>query len=1037
MTLPGGPAAKLGNRYEKLWTLSELVRLLRGDTDSLRIEVPGLDGAEFVVHAGAQKEFHQVKRSHPSGKWSIATLASAGVLASISHLPRDDHHRFVFASGSDAPELRSLCEAATDAKSIDEFRRDFLAAEIRAGTHKRLLREWDLDDQAVWEILRRIDVRTIDDHELEMKVALGLAPLFDDADRAQDKLSAIIDDAVHRTIERKELIRDLRESRLPLRQVRGDAPGAVYKATGTYLAGARRGLINGALIRRSEAAAIVARLTSGRRVDCILTGRAGMGKTTCAVEIAESLREVGVHVLALRLDRHMAAMSTSDLGKRLDLDESPTLTLAAANTDGKGAILIIDQLDAVSAMSGRSSGVFDVVARLLDEAKPYAIRTLIVCRSFDWQHDPQLHGLALDEGQRTDLGELPLEDVRDVLSKAHLSPAALSPRQLERLRLPQNLSLLLQSGVGKSGAPSFKTTNDLFDRYWNHKRRQVHQRALGAADQWDDVIRTICKEMTEAQQLAVRKEKLDRFSPDYLNQYVSENVLTADRDTYGFGHESFFDYCFARLFAAGKDSLVSVLKSSEQHLFRRAQVRQVLVYLRDADFPRYVGELQELVADGSVRTHIKDLAFVLLAEVDEPTDQEWDLWMGWVRPVLDALDKGVDSRDGLARRAWGRLFLASPWFAYFDDRAVIEGWLARKNPGQVDAATHYLGRHQRNRPGRVAALLEPYADKGRHWAVRLYEVMARPHFHNHRRLFDLILKLVDNGAFDDPEGTIPGRGLWEACWGLADRQPAWVPELLAHQLRRRIGRKSETEWRDGLDHGGAGREAIRIAGEREPRTFVDHVLPAVLDVARAAPRSGPDATPPVRDAMWPFLTKGEALTDADACLHALADALAALARAGDELPAEIASLSESGLNVANYLLLALYRGGATRYADDAVIAFCDQPWRFDCGYADSSYWAPRRPSGRQYRTARLPTGPSWRGRSSPTLIPTNGRRKACDTAATRPSTCLRQYREIFAALRHSADLVSSNESLAGQIQSQGVPLRGSSGRRFRAKPQTG
>lgn len=940
MTLPGGPAAKRGNRYEKLWTLSELVRMLRGETESMRIEKPGLDGAEFVVHAGAKREFHQVKRSHPNGKWSIATLKSAGVLASISHLLRDSGHRFVFASGSDAPELRSLCEAATDAKSIDEFRHDFLAAKVRAATHKHLLSEWNLDEQRVWEMLRRIDVRTINDHELKRKVAWGLAPLFINVDRAQEKLSAILDGAVHRTIEREELIRDLRESGLPLRQVHGDAGRAVIEATDAYLAGARRSLINGALIRRSEAAEVIARLTGDHAADCILTGGAGMGKTACVVEIAEGLRQAGVLVLAFRLDRHMDSRSTRDLGERLDLEESPTVILgAAAKAVGKRAVLIIDQLDAVSAMSGRTSGAFDVVARLLEEAKPIAVRTLIVCRSFDWHHDPQLRSLAHDEDQRTNLDKLTTDEVAAVLSAAHLAPEAFSPKQLELLRIPQNLSLLLDSGTDKPEMPSFKSTKDLFDDYWNHKRQRVEQRTQPASDQWVEVIRTVCEKMTEAQQLSMSKEKLDQFSPSYLHQYVSENVLTADRDTYGFGHESFFDYCFARLFAAGDGSLVNVLKGAkEQHLFRRAQVRQVLVYLRDADFKRYVREVHELVRDDGIRAHIKDLVFALLADVDDPTDEEWDLWMDWVRPVLDAMDKGVDSRDGLARRAWGRLFWASPWFMYFDDRSVIGGWLAGGNPDQVDAATRYLGWHQRHRPGRVAALLEPYADKGGHWAVRLRDVMASNHLHNDRGLFDLSLRLVDNGVFDDPEGAIPGFGLWEACWGLADRQPAWVPELLAHQLRRRIGRKGDAEWRDGLDNGGAGSEAIKIAGEREPRTFVDHVLPAVLDVAGAALRPGPDGTPPVRDAMWPFLTKGEALTDADACLHALADALAALAGGGDELGAEIAKLSKSGLNVANFLLLALYRGGATRYADEAVIALCDQPWRFDCGYTDSPFW---------------------------------------------------------------------------------------------------
>ena len=67
MTLPGGVADKLGNRYEKWWTLSEFIRMLRGDTEAIRIEEPRVDKAEFVVTAGTRRELHQVKRSHPNG----------------------------------------------------------------------------------------------------------------------------------------------------------------------------------------------------------------------------------------------------------------------------------------------------------------------------------------------------------------------------------------------------------------------------------------------------------------------------------------------------------------------------------------------------------------------------------------------------------------------------------------------------------------------------------------------------------------------------------------------------------------------------------------------------------------------------------------------------------------------------------------------------------------------------------------------------------------------------------------------------------
>jgi hypothetical protein len=76
MTLPGGPADKRGNRYEELWTISELVNMLMGFADSIRIEDPIAQKAEFVVMKGGLREFHQAKRANQSGKWSLAALAA-------------------------------------------------------------------------------------------------------------------------------------------------------------------------------------------------------------------------------------------------------------------------------------------------------------------------------------------------------------------------------------------------------------------------------------------------------------------------------------------------------------------------------------------------------------------------------------------------------------------------------------------------------------------------------------------------------------------------------------------------------------------------------------------------------------------------------------------------------------------------------------------------------------------------------------------------------------------------------------------------
>ena len=107
------------------------------------------------------------------------------------------------------------------------------------------------------------------------------------------------------------------------------------------------------------------------------------------------------------------------------------------------------------------------------------------------------------------------------------------------------------------------------------------------------------------------------------------------------------------MFVARPESLVSFLRESEQHLLRRAQVRQVLAYLRDDSRDRYVREVACLLSDEGIRPQIKELAFALLAEVADPTEEEWAIWERWTAPALKAIEEGAPNPDKLSALARG------------------------------------------------------------------------------------------------------------------------------------------------------------------------------------------------------------------------------------------------------------------------------------------------------------------------------------------------------------------------------------------------
>ena len=950
MTLPGGAANKLGNRYERVWTAYQLLRLLDGRYESIRLEEPGVDKAEFVIRGGDHKEFHQAKRAGIRASWSVASLAAkgVGVLQAVNGFLKDRNASFVFVSGCAAGELGELCDAARNAESEQEFMETFLAAKARQESFERVRRVWQCEPGRAIDNLRRIEVRTLGERELEEQVELYARTLFlADASKVLAELLHLVDKSVHKTIRRDGLLERMRGSGFVLRRVtrRGQAVGAVRQITDSYLKGARRRLIHRELVPRTASQSVLEGVGNSATV---LVGKAGSGKTACAVEIVEALRGRGREVLAFRLDRHVSATDTGDLGERLGLEESPVLMLAAAaERSGKAGVLVVDQLDAVSTMSGRSSEALDLVEDVLGEAKAIRggvdLHVVVVCRSFDWDNDHRLRRLIRKGDARVTVDEFTDEETRGLLRQGGFEPSLFREAQLRLLRVPQNLSLFLDSGFDTDTAPTFATVTELFDRYWDEKRAVVVKRAGSSSDHWEEVLRLLCSEMTAKQELSVRREVLDGVPLPYLDQMASEGILAFERKRYGFGHESFFDYCYARVsFLPGAESLTSMLLASEQHLFRRGQVRQVLAYVRDADFDRYLGEVRALLSDSGIRVHIKDLVFALLAEVPDPREEEWRIWSEWTRHKLEAVETGSPSGDRMSELAWRRLFGSKSWFGFLVSRGVVEQWLQSGNERLTDMAVgDYLRVHQSHAPDGVANLLGPYVDSDGDWPRRLEGFTVWADASGSRGLFDVFLRLIDNGTLDGARGPIAVNStFWDMVHGLDRKRPEWVGEVLAHRLRRRLAILKEQgdvpshERLLGYDRGAA--EMFAKAAESAPFAFVEYVLPVVLEVSDST--AGGDA--PRRDRVWGYLIRTAHPSAQQGCLDALARAVGRLAETGtvERCDEVLAELRTRDTHVANHLLLAFYRGAPDRLAGHAVAAFSAEPWRFDCGFSSNVNW---------------------------------------------------------------------------------------------------
>lgn len=956
-SLPGGPADKAGAIHEALWGVHALLEVLNGRAEFVRVEPPGVDGAEFLLKlSDGREEYWQAKRQLLSQQtWTLQALDSAGVLGFFLQQLRANQV-CVFASITDAPDLRVLSEHARAAANHAEFMTQFLGGG-RQARFDQLRGIWgDLLEAEVFELLRRVRVEGGHEVTLETMLSRELGATYSGPGRTTlDCLRTLYLDSLHRTLRAGNIREHLAGRGISPRTVTVEDSlyGKLEAITQTYIAGQRAKLIRGEVIPRQVAIDAVAKIQGGGITwDMLLTGAAGEGKSGCLLQAVEGLRAIGMPVLAFRLDRLQPTPTPQALGTELGLPESPAVVLGRCYPD-RPVALVLDQLDVVSSTSGRHPDFFDTVAALVEEVRGLRPRTpihlILACRQFDFEHDHRLRGLLPPSRSPFPVGQLAETEVHHVLAAAKGDPTRLSPRQVELLKLPQNLALFVEAKLVHATQPGFASQKDLFDHYWTAKRQEVVERRPAEAGHWLPVIRQLTREMSERQELSVPKARLDEFTPQFLAALSSAGVLNDENNRYGFGHESFFDYCFARMVVGEGQDFVAFLEADEQHLFRRAQTRQVLAYLRDEDRPRYTRTLDALLTSPGIRAHLKVLVVELVAAMDDPDESEWEVIWPFLSAEFEHIRHGTEGNDKIAARVWQAFFTSRTLFTVADRLGYVERWLNSGESRLEDRTVAYLRWQKRTHGDRAAELLEPFVGCGGEWPLRLRFMMETGDLERSRQFFDLFLRLLDDGTLDEARSRFAMNGtFWSMLTGLVEARPDWCAEVAAHWLDRQLARALANPTEQGepgvLDlHDDAGLNDLFQSARGAPEAFLTHVLPAVLRVADTLVYPGQEAEARLpRDRLWGFHMGGDYISLSEAYVSACETAFEELVKVDPErLIPFITSLRAFPLDTANHLLTGACLCAPKRFADEALALLADEPERLHCGYVDSGHWRSR------------------------------------------------------------------------------------------------
>jgi hypothetical protein len=935
MPRAGGDSGKLGNRYEGWWTVHNLLDVLAGDALALQPEAyEESRGIEFIkTLRDGSFEFHSVKRQRPGAGWTLSALTTPdeggrSILKDLfEKLQKDRSRKVVFVSMTIHGQALEAWDRSTRCLTSEEFDRQL---ETDRGLHedfdKYVLPLCKGDRAMAFAHFRSLRLVPLGEDELRRQCEINVRRLLYRSDNCAVEANQIVlslADFILASLGRRLLEADIRgelaRNGYYLRDWLRDTNvlGQVERLNSRYLRHVKSDLILAREIPRPEAATIVNGLLQPReKLALMIVGASGRGKSCVLAQVLHELEKRGVCFVAIRLDNLPPVVGTKALGHELGLPDSPGIVLAGLS-QGRPGVLVIDQLDAMSIVSGRNQTLWQVFEELIDEVRQHpGLRLLVACRQFDLEHDPRLARLAKEGGpaHRVDLDLLPVEVVQRIVKEGGGAPERLSQHELELLRTPFHLYLFLH-GEPKNPV-AFGGRQELFARFWRTKRQKANQHGVD----FEAVVGSLTDELSRAESVSAPGDRLDLVA-NQADALVSDNVLVFENGRYRFFHESFFDYAFARRFVRQGQDLVRFLveQCGEQHLFRRSQVRQVLAYQRDDNRNAYLATLAALLNSPKVRIHLKKLALDWLVQLEDPCLDEWQ--------VVEPFMKDPKLYWAAFNVLWGRL----PWFDLLDGQGVLPRLLAAEDSDFVDRCTRAIGQQEflDRRSSAVAKLLRPYRGQSR-WRERIRGLLQFGRFHKSREMFDFVLDLLQDGLFD--EANDPHR---HCLTQMAAEKPDFAVEFLERVLKRVItqaaSRGQSNPFSEETDSRQIDPHFIQTAAQNAPAAYVERIIPIIRELvignARPAKCGG------YYDEVWRYTSFGAEHDTSDALLCSAQRALEHFARTDpSRCEAVLNGWEAFNHKTLRLLLFCAWLGNPEYFAETAAAQFVSDPLAFEVDY---------------------------------------------------------------------------------------------------------
>ena len=374
----------------------------------------------------------------------------------------------------------------------------------------------------------------------------------------------------------------------------------------------------------------------------LLVGDAGLGKTVILKDLLLELEKTNIPAIGLKADRYYAE-SLGELEQKIHLEDGLEQTLNTLTREGETAVILIDQIDALSQSLSAKRQYIDCYNLLVRKLLViHNVRIILSVRSYDLNYDTDL---SFYKKQRSfSVGFLQEEQVLSILDKLKIERQKVPKDLLDLLKTPHHLNVFCKVYRSDLNLGSINTLHDLYAKLWYQRITLVPPEAKTSIEKLQDLLFAIAQRMYQDQQISTFRETFhDSYLPE-LEYLKSNGILLETDNQIQFFHQTFFDYVFAKQFIAGNNSILDYLKDNHQGLFVRSSIKMILGFLREQNHSMYVQILNKLLFSKKYRFHLKLMALNILGYQESPTIEEKSLVSKKIltslllKPFLESVD---------------------------------------------------------------------------------------------------------------------------------------------------------------------------------------------------------------------------------------------------------------------------------------------------------------------------------------------------------------------------------------------------------------